>query len=1124
MQLNQHKVKYSFILFIFFFSLVNGKEKKSNTGNPSWQLIDSPTKTTLNYVNIFSDNYGLIIGDKILESDGSKWSFAKYSPTIEKIDRFTVLNKDDYWISTLTIFNQSDLYHYKNSKWTKIVSPLANQITAMNFLSNGTGWVGGVGEIAFYNGKTWKYFSSPLPEESISNIYGDESGKVWVHVYSKYLFFYDGKSWHRIFPEKKIHSTNFTTMNDGWLLADNELYIIKNGVPKFHSGDNLLYKMASVSIIDENNIWAAGAEGIILHYSNGKWEKTITNTNAYLSAINMQNKDEGWAVGARGIILCYNKNKIVANEKSPGFDQKKIYLYGREVNDEYGVAIDDFNKDGRKDIYAVCIFDPNRLYINGIKNLTGSPSPENIIFLEEATSREVTGVLSNSTANPDLYLGVTSGDIDNDGDPDLYLCNLIRDNQMFLNDGSGYFWNVSGQRNRGQCTNARSNAAILGDVDNDGDPDLFVTNEYSSNKLFLNDGNGYLSDVSDDAGLKTELGGMGASFGDIDNDGDLDLYVANWYRKNLLFRNEFSQTGKVQFTDISKTAGVEGESFAKSNAVVFADIDNDADLDLFVTNRKISNRLYINNGKGIFDDKTEEMIGLDSMLSYGASFADFDNDGFLDLFVANIYEDKFYKNITGKKFIDVSSEFGATLGGYSTGTATGDIDNDGDIDIYLANYINANSTLLLNNLNDKRYILINVEGTKSNRDAVGAKIFLYKGGHSGDNNYLLGFREINGGSGYASINSKEVHFGLPDGEYFDIRIYFPASGTEKTIRNIKAGSRIFISEENGFERYRTLALKSANRFIINPQTHFEAFKLFIAAVMIFISNLMAVKKYNWQNRRRTVFYLIGVLIYFVLSLLFRHESFFLSSTLPILSLLFYLLILHLIYERITLIKKAKIEKQETRDRIARDLHDDLASTISSAYIYSETLSRTLNREDNKQAELSGKISMLLSEASESITDIVWTVSPYQDNLEDMVTKLKSFIADSCHAKGIQCTFTFNEIQKQIALNQETRKNIYLILKEATNNLIRHSKAKNVMFKIRPDGNNLIFTIEDDGAGMSSTDKIIIDSALTQTFSLTNVSFGNGIFNMIKRAKEINAGLLISSEPAKGTRIVLSIEK
>ncbi|RJP71849.1 MAG: hypothetical protein C4539_04335, partial [Ignavibacteriales bacterium] len=294
--------------------------------------------------------------------------------------------------------------------------------------------------------------------------------------------------------------------------------------------------------------------------------------------------------------------------------------------------------------------------------------------------------------------------------------------------------------------------------------------------------------------------------------------------------------------------------------------------------------------------------------------------------------------------------------------------------------------------------------------------------------------------------------------------------------------------------------------------------------LIFLSNIIVVKKYNWQRRKRTVYYLICIFIYITLTLLFRHESFFLSSTLPLISILFYLLILHLIYERITLIKKAKIERQETRDRIARDLHDDLASTISSAYIYSETLSRTLNREENKQADLSGKISMLLSEASESITDIVWTVSPHQDSLEDMITKLKSFMADSCHAKGIQCTFTLSDIKKQIAISQETRKNTYLILKEATNNLIRHSKAKNVSFKIQPDGNNLIFTIEDDGTGISSTDKIIIDTSLTQTLNLTNISFGNGIFNMIKRAKEINAGLLISSEPAKGTRILLSIKK
>ena len=225
---------------------------------------------------------------------------------------------------------------------------------------------------------------------------------------------------------------------------------------------------------------------------------------------------------------------------------------------------------------------------------------------------------------------------------------------------------------------------------------------------------------------------MGCSFGDIDGDGDLDLYVSNWSKKNILYKNLLNDNGELFFENITGKTGVGGNEFDKSNGVVFNDIDNDADLDLFVTNRKTSNTLYINNGKGIFKNETAHFLGIDSLKSYGAVIADFNGDNQKDIYVSNVGMNTFYLN-NNNKFEIKTIKYGAKIEGYSTGSAVADFDNDGDLDIYVANYIGEGSALLKNKLNNNKFIKVKVQGVENNRNGIGAKVYVYKDGNMENN-------------------------------------------------------------------------------------------------------------------------------------------------------------------------------------------------------------------------------------------------------------------------------------------------------------------------------------------------------------------------------------------------------
>jgi enediyne biosynthesis protein E4 len=352
---------------------------------------------------------------------------------------------------------------------------------------------------------------------------------------------------------------------------------------------------------------------------------------------------------------------------------------------------------------------------------------EPVALFDDVTAAAGITFVHQSAATPDKFMMETFGsgvawiDIDNDGFQDLFFVNGApgASNTLYKNNRNGTFSNVTEQSGTaGTGTKAYKTGVAVGDYDNDGLLDLFVT-AYGSDILYRNLGNGTFADVTTTAGV---AGGPGewstsAGFFDYDRDGDLDLYVANYvdfrmdenpwcgdrrpgYRMycnptifdgtaSRLYRNN----GNGTFTDVSKPAGVANPA-GKGLGVVFCDYDRDGDQDIYVANDLVRNFLYRNNGDGTFQDVAyAASVGFDingkPQAGMGVDCGDVDGDGLPELFVTNFSEElnTLYKNHGDGTFEDVTRQIGLGSGFLPLGFGTKlyDYDNDGDLDIHVTN-------------------------------------------------------------------------------------------------------------------------------------------------------------------------------------------------------------------------------------------------------------------------------------------------------------------------------------------------------------------------------------------------------------------------------------------------------
>ncbi|HID94786.1 MAG TPA: CRTAC1 family protein, partial [Candidatus Latescibacteria bacterium] len=429
-------------------------------------------------------------------------------------------------------------------------------------------------------------------------------------------------------------------------------------------------------------------------------------------------------------------------------------------------------------------------------------------------------------------MGASAADYDNDGFIDIYVTNF-GPNILYRNNGDGTFTDVTEAAGVGDDGLGVSSAFF--DYNNDGYLDLYVANYVDSpvkkNKwcgrgsiglycspdefdgrsdvLYRNNGDGTFTDITKKAGLYTTAGrGLGVVCGDYDNDGDIDIYVANDRTPNFLYRNN----GDGTFTDVALFSGVAFNEDGMAEAgmgVDFGDYDNDGDLDIIVINfLHESNTLYRNQGGSFFTDVTFQVgLGKESFpyTAFGTNFFDYDNDGDQDIFCANGHVDpnislidrsssypqmnQLFRNNGDGTFTEVSLDSGDyfLVKEVSRGAAFGDYDNDGDVDIYVVNS-NQRATLLRNEGgNQNNWLMIKMVGRKSNRDGIGARIKVWSGS-------TFQMDEVKSGSSYASQNDLRMHFGLGKRDKAElIEIRWP-SGTLQRLKDVPANQILTVVE------------------------------------------------------------------------------------------------------------------------------------------------------------------------------------------------------------------------------------------------------------------------------------------------------------------------------------------
>ncbi len=494
-----------------------------------------------------------------------------------------------------------------------------------------------------------------------------------------------------------------------------------------------------------------------------------------------------------------------------------------------GTAILDYDGDSLPDVFVV-----SGQAFEGRMDEPGEFRP--MLYKNAGGMRFESVGKSVGVDQPTWGMGATAVDYDGDGWTDLYLTNY-GPNMLYRNDGQAGFDDVGHQA--GVDLDSWSTGAAFGDYDNDGDLDVYVANYLEldgdaeagrrcswrgvsvfcgppglsgARDVYLRNkgpaGAWSYTDATAEVGLTSRpYYGFAALASDLDDDGDLDIYVANDTNQNLYFRNDGGRFEEVAL--LNGTALSEDGREQAGMGLAAGDYDGDGDFDLFVTNfSHDNNTLYVNDGQGFFVDRSfsSNLGGASTMgLGWGTGFFDHDNDGDDDLFVANghvypavdehglatRYEqmNQLFDNDGAGRFTDVSSVSGPgmKIRKSSRGSATADLDNDGDLDIVVVN-IDDSPTLLRNDGgNVNNWLTVALVGKAWNRQAIGARVTLTTDGRRQS-------REARAGTGYLSQDDSRMHFGLGQATVADRIVIRWPDGQSDVMEDVAGNRLVWLTE------------------------------------------------------------------------------------------------------------------------------------------------------------------------------------------------------------------------------------------------------------------------------------------------------------------------------------------
>lgn len=735
----------------------------------------------------------------------------------------------------------------------------------------------------FYKPHLYSYFQKQKREIELPKVMWDEtdyamwfslsltkSGTAFMVGQKGNIISFNGKTWNEVYSPVKNES-------DANLIA----------------GD-----LHDVFMINDSLGWAVGKAGVILKYSNGKWNIYESPVNVELNKVSFVNEGTGWIAGEKGTILKYENGtwkNITTNFRTNFYsikiiNESKVYIAGAKstlilfenglwkLNENIKTFEDDF-----QDISVIAENGKDKIWVIGNNGIYTNTQSHNFSF---------TDITSQASLRKEGAGGIFF-DYNNDEYPELFLISEKSPNLFYENRGGNSFSEVFTFLNSENGEPFFSQMNAFGDVNNDGFVDVLEITDDLHFKLSFGESGFEFSESRIKNYLKPDFiqsdsyFSLSSKFVDFNNDGNLDLYISNYDAEDMLFKND----GTGKFENVYKNSGINKFIKHRSFGAVFSDFNNDGLTDILIIYRAPKNgkhiSLFINKGNFLFEEKDDpEFYATIAPATFSARAADFNNDGFTDVFIfnggeklkllinngdasfkdyadsvgltqkivhpepvngivdaADINNDGWTDLFIGSKlflnspqfyFTDVTEEVGINFSG---NPSFADTDNDGDMDLLIGSSVlsmgeGIRAAFYRNNLTGGNFIKVKLNTDLSNRSGIGTKIFLTGYDKNGKQKYKTVKEAGLGSSPMLTNDFTSIHFGIDTALTYSIEVKFP-SGISQIINHPEINKTIEVAESSQPAHALVLAGKSFKRTLLLIDWYVETVKFVLFILLLY---------------------------------------------------------------------------------------------------------------------------------------------------------------------------------------------------------------------------------------------------------------------------------------------------
>ena len=674
--------------------------------------------------------------------------------------------------------------------------------------SDGTAWVvGQQGHILFYDGTTWKEVKSPLINVNRETVY-----------------------------EGDLNDIAMTSKQTGWAVGRNGIIIRYENAEWKKVESPVNQPLQKISMVNDSTGWAVGNSGTILECKHYHWSKIPTDVREHLNSIFAMDETHAWIVGNNSTFLVYNGEHWMSDEAIKNYDDSffdisvvkdstdvlHYWVIGGAgiytTSQSLGFSFTDItNQAGLRRVGKLGNFFHRSN--DDVPDILVSNDGGSSLLFENKGGDQFADVTSKTELlrSPRDAVVMAIGDVNNDGEQDVLQLIDDKNFKLFLGTFDGAFRDFT-ERSKLRFDEINSTTAVAAkfiDLNNDGNLDLYISNFDLPDQIFIGNGAGEFSRINPKINKILGHASYGAVFADFNNDNRIDVMIPYYVSFKNKFFSLFLNNGNMNFTEKDDSIFYSSTDLSPS-AIAAADFNNDGNIDLYIHSQKIPSMVWTNDGSGAFTSVGGKS-GLTQFVNHPEPIngivgtADVNNDGWIDIFDGT----KLYLNNSHHNQKMFFTEVSERVGIQFTGTPTfEDVDNDGDMDLFIGSSRGSlgkgdRAALFRNNLNNNQFIKIKVFGDESNHSAIGTRVNLYDA-----NDSLLQSKVIGGGGNQlGSQNLTELHFGVPISGYYSVESIFP-SGKRKRINNIYRGENVTVNESNLFTRGIVSLQKSVGRTLL----------------------------------------------------------------------------------------------------------------------------------------------------------------------------------------------------------------------------------------------------------------------------------------------------------------------